>query len=84
MSSFAGHSFRTSRWDYAYTGDHLEKLNDKVVGITGTGASAVQAVTELARQAKSLYVFQRTPSSIDIRDDWPTDPNWARILVLGW
>ena len=51
---------------------------DKVVGIIGTGASAVQAVPELAKQAKELYVFQRTPSSIDIRDDWPTDPNWAR------
>ncbi|HCO59771.1 MAG TPA: monooxygenase, partial [Porticoccaceae bacterium] len=30
------------------------------------------------------YVFQRTPSSIDIRNDWPTDPNWARKLKPGW
>lgn len=84
MESFKGHSFHTSRWDYDYTGDELENLHDKVVGIIGTGASAVQAVPELARTAKELYVFQRTPSSIDIRDDWPTDPNWARKLQPGW
>ena len=84
MQRYAGHSFHTSRWDYAYTGEKLEHLRDKVVGIIGTGASAVQAVPELARASKALYVFQRTPSSIDIRDDWPTDPNWARRLKPGW
>ena len=84
MENFQGHSFHTSRWDYDYTGENLEKLKDKRVGIIGTGASAVQAVPELAKTAKHLYVFQRTPSSIDIRDDWPTDPNWARKLEPGW
>ncbi len=84
MDSFAGHAFHTSRWDYEYTGQDLENLQDKVVGIIGTGASAVQAVPELGKKAKELYVFQRTPSSIDIRDDWPTDPNWARKLKPGW
>ena len=84
MEKFAGHSFHTSRWDYTYTGENLENLDDKVVGIIGTGASAVQAVPEVAKTAKHLYVFQRTPSSIDIRDDWPTDPNWARRLKPGW
>ncbi|MFT7220445.1 MAG: cation diffusion facilitator CzcD-associated flavoprotein CzcO [Candidatus Azotimanducaceae bacterium] len=84
MTSFKGHSFHTSRWDYEYTGDKLENLKDKRVGIIGTGASAVQAVPELAKQAKELFVFQRTPSSIDVRDDWPTDPNWARKLRPGW
>jgi cation diffusion facilitator CzcD-associated flavoprotein CzcO len=84
MENFKGHSFHTSRWDYEYTGDDLSRLRDKVVGIIGTGASAVQAVPELAKQAKELYVFQRTPSSIDVRDDWPTDPNWARKLKPGW
>ncbi|MAD06286.1 MAG: monooxygenase [Gammaproteobacteria bacterium] len=84
MESFAGHSFHTSRWDYDYTGENLEHLKDKVVGIIGTGASAVQIVPELAKVAKEVYVFQRTPSSIDVRDDWPTDPNWARKLQPGW
>ena len=84
MELFKGHSFHTSRWDYAYTKEDLSGLADKVVGIIGTGATAVQAIPRLGAAAKELYVFQRTPSSIDIRDDWPTDPNWARRLKPGW
>jgi len=55
-----------------------------VVGIIGTGASAVQAIPRLARTAKELYVFQRTPSSIDLRNDRSTDPEWAARLKPGW
>ena len=84
MESFRGHSFHTSRWDYADTGAQLENLGDKVVGIIGTGATAVQAVPALGAAAKELYVFQRTPSSIDVRDDWETDPDWAASLEPGW
>jgi cyclohexanone monooxygenase len=84
LETFKGHSFHTSRWDYAYTKPDLSGLEDKVVGIIGTGATAVQAVPGLGAAAKELNVFQRTPSSIDIRDDWPTDPNWARKLGPGW
>jgi cation diffusion facilitator CzcD-associated flavoprotein CzcO len=84
MEAFRGHSFHSSRWDYAYTGEDLEHLSDKVVGIIGTGASAVQAIPRLAKTAKQLYVFQRTPSGIDIRGDRPTDPDWAARLEPGW
>jgi cyclohexanone monooxygenase len=84
MESFKGHSFHTSRWDYDYTKQDLSGLEDKVVGIIGTGATAVQAIPGLGAASKELYVFQRTPSSIDIRDDWPTDPNWARKLKPDW
>ncbi len=84
METFKGHSFHTSRWDYDYTGADLSKLSDKVVGIIGTGATAVQAVPNLGAAAKELYVFQRTPSSIDIREDWLTDPEWAASLEPGW
>ncbi len=84
IEKFKGHSFHTSRWDYDYTKQDLSGLEGKVVGIIGTGATAVQAVPGLGAAAKELYVFQRTPSSIDIRDDWPTDPNWARKLKPGW
>ncbi len=88
VESFEGHSFHTSRWDYAYTGGGpnggLDKLGDKVVGIIGTGATAVQCVPHLGAGAKHLYVFQRTPSSIDVRNDRPTDPEWATSLKPGW
>jgi cation diffusion facilitator CzcD-associated flavoprotein CzcO len=81
---YAGHSFHTSRWDYGYTGADLTALNDKVVGIIGTGASAVQVIPRLGAAAKELYVFQRTPSSVDLKDDRPTDPDWAANLEPGW
>jgi cation diffusion facilitator CzcD-associated flavoprotein CzcO len=90
IEDFAGHSFHTSRWDYDYTGgDHvgapMHKLADKRVAIIGTGATAVQCVPHLARACRELYVFQRTPSSIDVRDNGPTDPRWfATIATPGW
>jgi cation diffusion facilitator CzcD-associated flavoprotein CzcO len=90
IESFKGHSFHTSRWDYDYTGGDpngapLEKLHDKRVGIIGTGATAVQCVPHLAAACKELYVFQRTPSSVDVRDNRPTDPQWfEQIATPGW
>jgi cyclohexanone monooxygenase len=88
ITSFKGHSFHTSRWDYGYTGGdntgNLTKLADKRVGIIGTGATAIQSVPHLGRWAKQLYVFQRTPSSVDLRGNRPTDPDWAAALEPGW
>ncbi len=88
IESFKGHSFHTSRWDYEYTGgsatEPMDGLSDKAVGIIGTGATAIQAVPPLARAARHLYVFQRTPSSVDARDNAPTDPEWAANLKPGW
>ena len=88
VEGFKGHSFHTSRWDYDYTGGNsnggLVGLRDKRVGIIGTGATAVQCVPHLGEWAKELYVFQRTPSSIDVRANRPTDPEWAASLEPGW
>jgi cation diffusion facilitator CzcD-associated flavoprotein CzcO len=88
IEAFKGHSFHTSRWDYGYTGGSTEggltKLADKRVAIIGTGATAIQCVPHLGRHAKHLYVFQRTPSSVDVRGNKPTDPEWVRTLTPGW
>ncbi len=95
IERFKGHSFHTSRWDYDYTGGDprsvtmdgapLIQLADKRVAIIGTGATAVQCVPHLARAAKALYVFQRTPSSVDTRGNVPLDPQWfASIATPGW
>jgi len=84
MQTYKGHSFHSSRFDYNYCGADLSNLKDKVVGIIGTGASAVQIIPRVGRASKELYVFQRTPSAIDIRDDIPTDPEWAAALQPGW
>ena len=82
MESFEGKSFHTSRWDYNVD------LEGKRVGIIGTGATAVQIVPEIAKVVKELFVFQRTPSTIDVRDQrattpeeieaWSQQPGWAR------
>jgi cyclohexanone monooxygenase len=90
IESFKGHSFHTSRWDYDYTGGDplgapMTGLADKRVGIIGTGATSVQCVPHLARAAKELYVFQRTPSSVDVRANAPIDPDWfSSIASPGW
>ena len=89
IDTFGGHCFHTSRWDYEYTGGDpsgalLHKLGDKRVGIIGTGATAVQCIPHLARAAKELFVFQRTPSSIDIRNNHAIDPEWFSTLEPGW
>ncbi|OBF06442.1 monooxygenase [Mycobacterium sp. ACS4054] len=84
IGAFRGHAFHTSRWDYAYTGANLEHLADKRVGIIGTGATAIQCVPHLAGAARRLYVFQRTPSSVDVRANRATDPQWASTLRPGW
>ena len=88
IETFGGRCFHTSRWDYEYTGGDttggLSKLADKRVGVIGTGATAVQCVPHLGRHAEHLYVFQRTPSSIDVRGNRPTDPEWVKTLEPGW
>ncbi len=88
IEKFTGHTFHTSRWDYDYTGGDttggLHKLKDKRVGIIGTGATAIQSVPHLGKHAQQLYVFQRTPSSVDERGNKPTDPEWVRALKPGW
>ncbi len=81
MEHYQGESFHTSRWDYNVD------LEGKRVGIIGTGATSVQVVPEIANVVKELFVFQRTPSSIDVRDqrattpeeieDWKKEPGWA-------
>ena len=90
IETFEGKSFHTSRWDYDYTGGSpdgapLDRLADKRVAIIGTGATSVQCVPHLAKAAKELLVFQRTPSSIDVRNNRPIEPDWFKsIATPGW
>ena len=82
METFKGDAFHTSRCDYNVD------ITDKRVGIIGTGATAVQIIPEIAKTVKELFVFQRTPSSVDVRDQrattgeeletWKTEDDWAK------
>jgi cation diffusion facilitator CzcD-associated flavoprotein CzcO len=89
LESFEGHCFHTSRWDYEYTGGDwtgtpMDRLADKRVGIIGTGATAIQAIPDLGRDAGELFVFQRTPSSIDVRGNHALEPEQFDQLEAGW
>lgn len=88
ITEFKGHAFHSARWDYAYTGGTTEGdmtgLADKDVGVLGTGATGLQVIPELARSARSLTVFQRTPTAVGVRDNSPTDPDWFKSLPKGW
>jgi len=88
IHDFQGKMFHTSHWDYGYTGggsrEPMVNLADKRVGIVGTGATAVQAVPQLAKTAKELFVFQRTPSAVGVRNNGPTDEAWFRSQPPGW
>ena len=88
IADFKGHAFHTSRWDFEYTGGlgtgELTNLADKRVGVVGTGATGVQVVPHVGAYAKHTYLFQRTPASVDERNNHPTDEHWAKSLQPGW
>ncbi|MFD7512145.1 flavin-containing monooxygenase [Streptomyces sp. NPDC059853] len=88
IETFAGHTFHTSRWDYAYTGGTPEGgmtgLADKRVGVVGTGATGIQVIPMLARDAAHVLVFQRTPSSVDVRANRRTTPEDVGAGRPGW
>ncbi|NEB39489.1 NAD(P)/FAD-dependent oxidoreductase [Streptomyces sp. SID14515] len=88
IEKFTGHTFHTSRWDYAYTGGTpqggMTRLADKRVGIVGTGATGIQVIPMLAQDAAHLYVFQRTPSTVDVRANRRTTARDVGADREGW
>ncbi|KAJ5924910.1 hypothetical protein N7454_007549 [Penicillium verhagenii] len=91
IENFQGRSFHSSRWDYGYTGGDrdgkaLDKLYGKRVGLIGTGASTIQVLPHLAAAGAEVFVFQRTPSSVDLRDNRKTDQTWFSSMASksGW
>ena len=57
LESFTGETYHTGAWPHEpvdFTG--------KRVAVIGTGATGVQAIPEIAKQAQELWVFQRTPN----------------------
>jgi cyclohexanone monooxygenase len=88
IDRFTGHMFHTARWDYEYTGGTLrgglDKLGDKKVAVIGTGASGIGVIPHVAEGAEHLYVFQRTPTYIDHRENTLTDQEWVDSLTPGW
>lgn len=88
LETFQGHTFHTSRWDFGYTGgdEHgsLSGLADKRVAVVGTGATGVQVIPHVGRHARQTTVFQRTPSTVDVRDNRDLPIDWTAALPSGW
>jgi cation diffusion facilitator CzcD-associated flavoprotein CzcO len=74
QAEFTGHSFHSSQWDHDY------ELRGKRIAVLGTGASAVQFVPEVAKQAQRLFVFQRTGNWFFPRKNRPY-PAVVRAIV---
>jgi cation diffusion facilitator CzcD-associated flavoprotein CzcO len=71
LDDFAGDLFYTAAWPHEGV-----DFAGRRVGIIGTGASGVQAIPILARQAAHLTVFQRTPNFVLPARNAPLDPEW--------
>ena len=73
IGDFKGKVIHSARWDHDYD------FSGKKVAVIGTGASAVQIIPELVKQARHVTVFQRTPGWVLPRPDYRT-PAWQRRL----
>jgi len=56
FESFTGTKMHSAEWD------HSVDLTGKVVGVIGSGASAIQIIPAIFDQVKELHSFQRQPS----------------------
>ena len=78
--SFEGRTFHTGQWPHEEV-----DFTGQVVGVIGTGSSAIQSIPVIAAQAKHVYVFQRTPNfsipsrNAPIPSDYEAD--WKRDYV---
>ncbi|HEX2559873.1 NAD(P)/FAD-dependent oxidoreductase [Phenylobacterium sp.] len=73
QDSFEGASFHTGTWPHEPV-----SFKGKIVAVIGTGSSAIQSITEIAKEAERLYVFQRTPNfSVPARNGPLTDRHYA-------
>lgn len=73
IDDYQGEKIHSARWNHSYD------FKGKRVAVIGTGASAVQIIPELVKEAKSLKVFQRTPGWVMPRPDL-RKPEWNKSL----
>lgn len=79
LADFKGQTYHTGRWPKTpvdFTGLR--------VGVMGTGSSGIQAIPQLAKQAKALYVFQRTPNFSVPAWNGPIDPEHKKDWMANY
>ena len=74
MQAFEGRIFHSSRWPEGYAG------KGETVAVVGSGASAIQVVPELQKQAKQVLSFQRTPTWVLPKENRRI-PSWEKWLL---
>lgn len=79
LETFQGDSYHTARWP-----EEEVDFTGKRVAVIGTGATAVQVVPEVAKQAAHLYVFQRTPSHDLPGQNRPLDQAYVREIKANY
>ena len=79
VESFTGRSFHTSRWPH----ERID-FTGKRVGVVGTGATAVQLITEIAKEVGHLTVFQRTANYCAPLRNGPIDPETQKQIKASY
>ncbi len=79
LDDFRGEWYHTARWPAGGV-----DVRGKRVGIVGTGSTAIQALPQIARQAASVRVFQRTPNYSMPARNRPLPPGELREVVQGY
>ncbi|KAK0298624.1 hypothetical protein LTR54_008477 [Friedmanniomyces endolithicus] len=74
LDEFSGKKMHSARWDWSYD------LADKKIALIGNGCTAVQILPEIAKVAKQVTVFQRTPNWVVPRLDQPVSPFMRNVL----
>ena len=77
--SFRGETWHTSNWPR-----HPVDFSEKRVGVIGTGATAVQLITELAKDVGDLTVFQRTPNYCKPLHNGPITPSEQQEIKTNY
>ena len=75
INEFAGRVIHTAAWDDNYD------FEGRRVAVIGTGATAVQLIPELAKQAADLTVYQRTPIHVGPKNDFAIPESLRRLFA---
>ncbi|MBT06116.1 MAG: cyclohexanone monooxygenase [Rhodospirillaceae bacterium] len=79
LDSFSGDIYHTGKWPHSRV-----SMNNRKVGIIGTGSSAIQSIPELASEAAQLFVFQRTANYTIPARNAPLEPEEVRAVKADY
>ena len=79
LDSFSGDIYHTGKWPHSRV-----SMNNRKVGIIGTGSSAIQSIPQLASEAAQLFVFQRTANYTIPARNAPLEPEDVRAVKADY